>query len=93
MVSDSAWELSWAAIKSVWASKWNERAVSSMRKGKGEKGALQMAVLCQQAVPAAYAFVAHTKHPTTGGNLSAPRGRMCETGRAVHVPCMLLHAA
>ena len=63
---EGQWEGSWAAIKRVWASKWNERAVLSLRRAGLSHGALQMAVLCQAVVPARYAFVAHTTNPMTG---------------------------
>jgi len=69
------WDDSWSAIKAVWASKWNERAVSSMRKSKLDHTALRMAVLCQAVVPATYAFVSHTRHPTTGATVTCPDGR------------------
>ena len=65
MPSDS-WGQLWAAIKAVWASKWNERAVLSLRKAGLDHGQLQMAVLLQAVLPAQHAFVAHTVHPTTG---------------------------
>ena len=38
----------------------------SLRRAGLSHGALQMAVLCQEVVPAQYAFVAHTTNPTTG---------------------------
>ena len=38
----------------------------SLRRAGLPHGALQMAVLCQEVVPARYAFVAHTTNPTTG---------------------------
>ncbi|BDA43844.1 Alpha-glucan water dikinase, chloroplastic at C-terminar half [Coccomyxa sp. Obi] len=66
--ADGQWEGAWEAIKAVWASKWNERAVLSLRRAGLSHAALQMAVLCQEVVPAAYAFVAHTTHPTTGNS-------------------------
>lgn len=56
----------WRAIKAVWASKWNSRAVSSLRKASLQHQDLQMAVLCQPVVSAQYAFVAHTTNPVTG---------------------------
>ena len=65
MPSDS-WGQLWAAIKAVWASKWNERAVLGLRKAGLDHGQLQMAVLLQAVLPAQHAFVAHTVHPTTG---------------------------
>jgi alpha-glucan,water dikinase len=60
------WDLAWKAIKKVWASKWNERAYLSRRQIGMPNAALQMAVLIQQVVNAAYAFVIHTANPVTG---------------------------
>ena len=51
----------------VWASKYNERALLSMRKVGLDFRDLRMAVLVQRVVPAAYAFVLHTHNPSTGG--------------------------
>ena len=88
---EGQWGGSWAAIKQVWASKWNERAVLSLRRAKLSHSALQMAVLCQEVVPAQYAFVAHTTNPTTGERLvkSVRHGRPCmipgEEGRNLQV--------
>ena len=65
-VPSDSWGQLWAAIKAVWASKWNERAVLSLRKAGLDHGQLQMAVLLQAVLPAQHAFVAHTVHPTTG---------------------------
>ncbi len=64
--SSPSWEKMWHAIKAVWASKWNSRAVSSLSKAGLQQQDLQMAVLCQPVVPAQYAFVAHTTNPVTG---------------------------
>lgn len=58
-------------MRRVWASKWGERAVAGLRSAGVAHRDLQMAVLCQRVVPARYAFVAHTVHPTTG---AAPLG-------------------
>ena len=56
----------WHAVKSVWASKWTERAYLS-RKALGIPDAdLSMAVLLMDLVPADYAFVLHTANPVTG---------------------------
>ena len=64
--SGAQWEGAWAAIKRVWASKWNERAVLSLRRAGLPHAALQVAVLCQEVVPAPYAFVAHPTNPLPG---------------------------
>lgn len=56
----------WAAIKAVWASKWNERAFSALTTAGATPGQLQMAVLLQAVIPSEYAWVAHTRHPVTG---------------------------
>ncbi len=50
----------------VWASKYNARALLSMRKVGLDFRGLRMAVLVQRVVPAAYAFVIHTRNPATG---------------------------
>ena len=50
----------------MWASKYNERALLSMRKVGLDFRDLRMAVLVQRVVPAAYAFVIHTHNPSTG---------------------------
>lgn len=67
-VTDSAasWERCWAAVKAVWASKWNERAFSSLQRAGLDHSQLCMAVLCQEVVAAKFSFVSHTRHPTAG---------------------------
>ena len=70
--SKPSWEDMWRAITAVWASKWNARAESSMRKAGLQHSPLQMAVLCQPVVPARYAFVAHTSNPITRARLLEP---------------------
>lgn len=59
------WEDIWMCIKSVWASKWNERAYVSRRTRGISDEDLYMAVLIQQVVKADYAFVIHTSDPVT----------------------------
>ena len=59
------WAKAHAALKGVWASKWNERAFISLRNAGIAHGGLRMAVLVQQIVPADYAFVIHTTNPAT----------------------------
>ncbi len=60
------WDDAWRCIKSVWASKWNERAYLS-REARGiPHEDLFMAVLVQEVVEADYAFVIHTANPFTG---------------------------
>ena len=59
----------WAAITRVWASKWNARAFSALAAAGAQPAALQMAVLIQGVLPAAYSWVAHTTHPVTGAAL------------------------
>jgi alpha-glucan,water dikinase len=59
-------ETVWERIKSVWASKWNERAYWN-RKARGiSHRNLLMAVLIQEMVPASYAYIIHTVHPFSG---------------------------
>jgi hypothetical protein len=54
-----------ARAQGVWASKYNARALLSMRKAGLDFRDLRMAVLVQRVVPAAYAFVIHTRNPAT----------------------------
>jgi alpha-glucan,water dikinase len=59
-------ERAWECIKSVWASKWNDRAYWN-RKARGiPHENILMAVLVQELVPAEYAYVIHTVHPFSG---------------------------
>lgn len=58
------WEPAWKAIKEVWASKFNVRAFISTQKVGIPIADIRMSVLCQQVIPADYAFVLHTKNPT-----------------------------
>jgi alpha-glucan,water dikinase len=60
------WAMAFAALRSVWASQYNERAYLSLRKAGLPHEQLCMAVLVQRVVPADYAFVIHTENPSTG---------------------------
>jgi alpha-glucan,water dikinase len=60
------WAAAFAALRSVWASQFNERAFLSLRKAGLPHAQLCMAVLVQRVVPADYAFVIHTENPSTG---------------------------
>ena len=64
--NDSEWDLAFSAMRSVWASQFNELALVSMRRVGLPRDALRMAVLVQKVVPASYAFVIHTRNPATG---------------------------
>lgn len=59
------WQAAWKAIKSVWASKYNERAYLSIVKAKIEISAVVMSVLCQEVITGDYAYVLHTMNPFT----------------------------
>ena len=52
-----------STLKKVWASKFNERAYISTLKTKIPFNDIRMSVLCQNVIPANYAFVLHTKDP------------------------------
>lgn len=80
--AEHQWDGTWSAIKKVWASKWNDRAVLSLRRAGLSHALLQMAVLCQQVVPAQYAFVAHTTHPTTGQHCNTSLAPCCHNAGA-----------
>lgn len=60
------WDKAFAALKSVWASQYNQRAYLSLRKAGLPHAQLCMAVLVQRVVPADYAFVIHTVNPSSG---------------------------
>lgn len=61
-------------MKAVWASKWNGRAFTALAAAGAAPAQLQMAVLAQGVLPAAYAWVAHTRHPVTGPPPPPPGG-------------------
>lgn len=61
-----AWEDVWSAIKGVWASQWNSRAVAALGKAGLPLLHLRMGVLLQPLLPAHYSWVAHTVNPATG---------------------------
>jgi alpha-glucan,water dikinase len=63
---DGRWSAAFEALREVWASKWNVRAVLSLRQAALAHDTLRMAVLVQRVVPAEYAFVLHTTNPATG---------------------------
>jgi alpha-glucan,water dikinase len=52
------------SIKSVWASKYNERAFISVSKVGVHLDDIRMAVLIQKIIPSDFAFVIHTKNPS-----------------------------
>ena len=52
------------AIKSVWASKFNERVLIATNKVGIDLAQIKMSVLIQKIIPAEYAYVIHTKNPT-----------------------------
>ena len=60
--------LAFKAIKSVWASKYNERAYIATNKVGITLNDIRMAVLCQKIIPAEYAYVIHTKNPSNNNS-------------------------
>lgn len=59
----SKWDEAWKAIKSVWGSKYNERAYLSIVKAKIDISLVVMSVLGQEVISGDYAYVLHTKNP------------------------------
>ena len=53
------------AIKTVWSSKFNERVFIATSKVGIKIEDIKMAVLVQKIIPADYAYVIHTKNPST----------------------------
>ena len=64
-IKPNEFDLAFKAIKSVWASKFNERAYIATSKVGITLNDIRMAVLCQKIIPAEYAYVIHTKNPST----------------------------
>jgi hypothetical protein len=60
------WDRVWDAVKGVWASQWNSRAVAALGKAGLPLQHLRMGVLLQPLLPARYSWVAHTVNPATG---------------------------
>ena len=63
-IMDHEFQEAFKAIKSVWASKFNERAYIATSKVGISLYDIKMSVLCQKIIPAEYAYVIHTKNPT-----------------------------
>ncbi|KAF8067212.1 R1 [Scenedesmus sp. PABB004] len=61
---EARWGAALAALRGVWASKYNDRAFYSLRKCGIEADDVRMAVCVMRVVPARYAFVIHTKNPS-----------------------------
>jgi alpha-glucan,water dikinase len=65
--NEERWQLAESALKSVWASKYTDRAFLSLRRrGIDFDRDVRMAVCVMRVVPARYAFVLHTTNPSTG---------------------------
>lgn len=64
--SSYSWDAAWAAVKGVWASQWNDRALAALRKARLPLQQLRMGVLLQPLLPARYSWVAHTVNPASG---------------------------
>jgi len=60
------WDDVWSAVKGVWASQWNARAVAALGKAGLPLQHLRMGVLVQPLLPAHYSWVAHTVNPANG---------------------------
>ena len=67
-IKPTEFDLAFKAIKSVWASKFNERAYIATSKVGITINDIRMAVLCQKIIPAEYAYVIHTKNPSTNNS-------------------------
>lgn len=64
-IKETEMQEAFKAIKSVWASKYNERVFIATSKVGIKMEDIRMAVLCQKIIPAEYAYVIHTKNPST----------------------------
>ena len=63
-VKENEFKEAFNAIKSVWASKFNERVYIATSKVGITLYDIKMSVLCQKIIPAEYSYVIHTKNPT-----------------------------
>jgi len=77
------WDEAFTALKKVWASKYNDRAYFSMKKVGLKIDSLRMAVLVQRVVPAKYAFVIHTRNPSTGDDREIYAEIVCGLGETL----------
>lgn len=64
-LKESDFDSAWNSIKGVWASKYNERAFIATEKVGIGLDDIRMAVLVQKIIPADFAYVIHTKNPST----------------------------
>ena len=62
-IKENEFKEAFNAIKSVWASKFNERVYIATSKVGITLYDIKMSVLCQKIIPAEYAYVIHTKNP------------------------------
>lgn len=53
-------------VKKVWASIWNDRAWHSRMSRGVRRDSVRMGVLIQEAIPAQYSFINHTRNPVSG---------------------------
>jgi len=82
-VKENEFEAAFKAIKSVWASKYNERAYIATSKVGITLDDIRMAVLCQKIIPAEYAYVIHTKNPTTNNENELFAEMVCGMGETL----------
>ena len=71
------------SIKSVWASKFNERVFIATNKVGIDLTQIKMSVLIQKIIPAEYAYVIHTKNPTNNSKNEIFAEVVCGMGEAL----------
>ena len=62
-IKSEEFESAFTSIKTVWASKFNERVYIATNKVGIDLTQIKMSVLIQKIIPAEYAYVIHTKNP------------------------------
>ena len=67
-IKPEEFESAFTSIKTVWASKFNERVFIATNKIGIDLEQIKMSVLIQKIIPAEYAYVIHTKNPTNNSN-------------------------
>ena len=67
-IKPEEFDSAFTSIKTVWASKFNERVFIATNKVGIDLEQIKMSVLIQKIIPADYAYVIHTKNPTNNSN-------------------------
>ena len=73
------------AVKRVWASKWNERALRACKQLGVSLPDVHMSALLQPLIDAQIAFVSHTRDPRAAGNAAPPSTEGVASGPRMYI--------